>query len=72
MPQKKEMKNNISQSLDLESLLLLQEEEIFQTFTLQQLGLFPVLWSVNHHPPFSHRHTLEAKVPFSVVKKSVG
>ena len=82
VPQRREMKNNISQSLDLESFLLFPQEEKgkekFQTFTLQRLfGLFfffppSVLRPVSHLPPFSLRHTYEAKVPFSVAKTSVG
>lgn len=78
VPQRREMKNNISQSLDLESFLFLQEEREKKIFRLSRFNsylaffFFSVLRPVSHLPPFSLWHTLEAKVPLSIVKTSAG
>lgn len=40
MPQRREMKNNISQSLDLESFLLLQEEKEKKIFRLSRFNSY--------------------------------
>lgn len=78
VPQRREMKNNISQSLDLESFLLFPQEEKgkekFQTFTLQRLfGLF-------FFPPFCgqwvtflhfHSDTLLKRRSLSVLPRQV-
>lgn len=80
VPQRREMKNNIWQSLDLESFLLFQEEREKKNFRLSRLNsylaffflfffFFPVLLPVSHLRPFSLRHTLEAKVSLPVCEE---
>lgn len=63
---KRKMKNNVSQSLDLESLE--KEKNIFRLSRFNSyLAFFSVLWLVSHLPPFFFR-----RKSFSVVKTGVG
>lgn len=77
VPQKRKMKNNVSQSLDLESFLLLQEEKEKNIFRLSRFNSYLAFFScsVASESPssiFSQTHFRSKVLSLSVVKTSVG
>lgn len=76
MLQRREIKNNISQSLDLESFLFLQEEKEKKIFRLSRFNsYFAFFFScsmASESPSSILFQTHKQRFPFSVVKTSVG